>query len=157
MTDRTRWLDAQEQQAWRSVIEGFNRFEDRLDRQLKDEFGITLDDYEILVYLSEAEGRRVRMSDLADRLLASRSRMTYRVDRLEKAALVVRRPCAEDGRSLWAELTKSGLALLVKAAPGHVSLVRELLVDQFSRDEWLDLGRRFDAVAAETDRPHPGP
>ena len=140
------WLDGEEQEAWLALLEGWARFTQRLDDDLKADFGITLEDYEILANLSFADGR-LRMSELAEKVLVSRSHLTYRVDRLEKPGYVCRRPCPEDGRAIWAELTDAGRDLLERAAPGHVTAVRELLLDRFDRDEWLTLGRRFRAVA----------
>jgi len=147
MTGDVRWLDADEQTAWLSFLEGWVRLQDRLDRDLKADYGMTLEDYEILVFLSEAPERRMRMSDLAERLVVSPSRLTYRVDRLDEAGLVTRERCADDGRSVWAVLSEAGRQRLVDAAPVHVTAVRELLVDRFDRDEWLMLGRRFRSVA----------
>jgi DNA-binding MarR family transcriptional regulator len=148
MTDDVRWLDDDEQIAWRSFLAGWKALEHRLEIDLKTAHGITLDDYEILVHLSAAPEHRLRMSELADRLLASRSRLTYRVDRLEKAGLVSRRPCAEDGRSIWAAMTDEGRQVLETAAPLHVTGVREHLVDHFAPEEWSQLGDRFAAVVA---------
>ena len=147
MGDGIRWLDADEQIAWRSLLEGWSRLQHRLDRELKAEHDITLEDYEILVFLADAPDLRLRMSELAECLRLSRSRLTYRVDRLEGASLVHRVRCPQDGRSIWAVLTDAGHALLDAAAPGHVTAVRELLVDHFDRDEWLTLGRRFRSVS----------
>lgn len=147
MTTQVRWLDDEEQEAWLALLEGWARFSRRLDDDLKAEHGINLEDYEILATLSFADGDRLRMSELAERVQVSRSHLTYRVDRLEKPGYVHRRPCPEDGRAIWAELTDAGRDLLERAAPGHVTLVRELLLDRFDRDEWLTLGRRFRAVA----------
>lgn len=149
MTDDVRWLDSEEQIAWRAFLAGWTALEQRLEADLKSSHGITLDDYEILVHLSDQADNRMRMSDLADSLLASRSRLTYRVDRLERAGLVERRPCAEDGRSIWAVLTAEGRRMLEAAAPVHVTGVREYLVDRFSPEEWSLLGERFAAVHAE--------
>jgi DNA-binding MarR family transcriptional regulator len=147
MTDDVRWLDGDEQVSWRSFLGGWKSLEHRLDQDLKTAYGITLDDYEILVHLSDVEEHRLRMSDLATNLMASRSRLTYRVDRLEKAGLVVRRPCSEDGRSIWAVMTDEGRRVLEAAAPLHVSAVRELLIDRFAPDEFTLVGERFAAVA----------
>lgn len=145
--DAVPWLDADEQDAWRAYLEATTRVSDRLNEDLKRAFGLTLEDYEILVFLSEAPDRRLRMADLAGALLASRSRLTYRVDRLETAGLVARRPCPTDGRAIWAELTELGHQRLVEAAPHHVRGVREALIDHFTRDEWLHLGSVLRHVA----------
>lgn len=141
------WLDDAEQDAWRVYLEATTRVADRLNDDLKRSFGLTLEDYEILVFLSEADQRRLRMADLAGALLASRSRLTYRVDRLEAAGLVERRPCPDDRRVIWAELTDAGHQRLVEAAPCHVRGVREALLDHFSHDEWVRLGATMRRVA----------
>jgi DNA-binding MarR family transcriptional regulator len=152
MTEHVRWLDDEEQDAWRAFLDGWKGLEHRLDADLKAAHGITLADYEILVHLSDQDDHRLLMSELADLLLTSRSRLTYRIDRLEKERLVDRRPCEEDGRSIWAVLTPAGLALLKEAASLHVNGVRELLVDRFSREQWLAMGDRFRAVADQFER-----
>lgn len=141
------WLDDDEQEAWRAYLEATTRVTDRLNEDLKRTFGLTLEDYEVLVFLSEAPDRRMRMADLAGALLASRSRLTYRIDRLEAAGLVARRPCPSDGRAIWAELTDAGHQRLVEAAPLHVRGVRAALIDHFTRDEWLRFGSILRTVA----------
>ncbi len=153
--DPVPWLDDAEQDAWRAYLEATTRVADRLNDDLKAAFGLTLEDYEILVFLSEAPDRRLRMAELAGALLASRSRLTYRIDRLETAGLVARRPCPDDGRAIWAELTESGHQVLRDAAPGHVRAVREQLIDHFTHEEWLRFGAALRRVAdgdAERDR-----
>jgi len=141
------WLEPDEQDAWRSYLEATTRVAELLNADLKRSHGITLDDYEILVFLSEADGHRLRMAELADALLASRSRLTYRVDRLEAAGWVERRPCPDDGRSTWAHLTTTGHALLVAAAPLHVRGVRRHLLDHFDSGQWIRLGATMRRVA----------
>lgn len=150
--DEVSWLDDTEQAAWRSYVEGMSRLRARLDDDLRC-YGITLDDYEILVFLSESEDRRARMTDLAERLMTSKSRLTYRVDRLEKAGVVRRHACPTDKRGIHAELTDDGFALLEKAARTHVDGVRRHFVDHFERDEFVRMGAWFERVAASL-RPH---
>src|SRR3954471_23596051 len=128
----TRWLDAEEQQAWRAWLYSAQLLLDRLDRELIRTTGISHAYYEILVALSEAEGRMLRMSELADRCLSSRSRLSHAVSRLEERGWVRRQVCAEDGRGLLAVLTDEGLAALEGAAPVHVEGVRTHLFDQLS-------------------------
>ncbi len=129
MTTDTRWLNAEQQVAWRAYLLGTARLMAKLDDDLR-QFGLGINDYEILVRLSEAPDRRLRMAELADRLHQSRSRMTHTVGRLEAAELVRSvRPATSDKRGVWAELTDAGLALLEQAAPTHVDGVRENLVD----------------------------
>ena len=128
MTD-TLWLDATEQQAWRTVLRHSVLLLDRLDDELRSEHGIGLADYEILVQLSEADAHRLRMSELADQALVSRSRLTHRVDRLAAEGLVTREPCPTDRRGMYAVLSSKGEALLDRAAPTHVAGVRRYLID----------------------------
>ena len=130
-----RWLSATEQAAWRGWIDASRRVLAVTDRQLKGDAGLTTDDYEVFVRLSEAEGHRLRMSDLAASVTNSPSRLSQRIDRLTKAGHVRRERCVEDARVWWVELTPAGLAKLEATAPGHVAAVREAFVDRLSADE----------------------
>lgn len=133
--DEPRWLDEDEMTAWRSFIVTSTLLDRRLDQQLKEAAGLSHPQYEILVRLSEAPGGELRMSDLADLLLTSKSGLTYQAGRLEKAGLVDRRACDSDVRGVIATLTDAGRERLRGAAPGHVALVRELLIDVLDRDQ----------------------
>src|SRR4051795_12542696 len=130
-----RWLDAEEQKVWRAWLFSSMLLQDRLDRELTSETGISHAYYEILVALSEAPERMMRMSELADRCLSSRSRLSTAVSRLEERGWVRRQVCAEDGRGLLAVLTDEGLAALEGAAPVHVEGVRTHLFDQLSPEQ----------------------
>jgi len=127
-----RWLDAEEQKAWRAWLYSTQLLQDRLDRELTHQTGISHAYYEILVALSETPGRMMRMSELADRCLSSRSRLSHAVSRLEERGWVRRQVCAEDGRGQLAVLTDEGFAALEAAAPIHVESVRTHLFDQLS-------------------------
>jgi DNA-binding MarR family transcriptional regulator len=127
-----RWLDAEEQRAWRAWLFSSMLLQDRLDRELTHETGISHAYYEILVQLSEAPDRMLRMSQLADRCLSSRSRLSHAVSRLEERGWVRRQVCPDDGRGLLAVLTDEGFAALEAAAPVHVESVRRHLFDQLS-------------------------
>jgi DNA-binding MarR family transcriptional regulator len=130
------WLSQGEQQAWRRLLSVECRLRERLDRELRTGPGLTLGEYEVLVHLSEAPGRALRMSELAARILLSRSGLTRRIDGLVRSGLVARKPCDDDGRGALAALTASGLALLERAAPVHVAGVRRYLIDPVtSRNE----------------------
>ena len=111
------WLDADQQRSWRALVMGMTLLIDRLDDDLRRSFGLSLTEYEILVRLSEAEDRRLRMAQLADALAHSRSRVTHTVARLEKAELVARSATPEDGRGIVCEMTDKGWDLLVRMAP----------------------------------------
>jgi DNA-binding MarR family transcriptional regulator len=123
------WLTDTEQQVWRRLLSVECRVKERLDQELRDRAGLTLGEYEVLVHLSEASGMALRMSELANRLLLSRSGLTRRVDGLVQAALVARQSCDEDKRGALAVLTPHGLASLKRAAPIHVRGVRRYLID----------------------------
>jgi len=143
----THWLNHEQQHAWRAFLVGSTLLLDRLDRDLRDDHGIALAEYEILVRLSESPRHRLRMALLASALSHSRSRVTHTVNRMEKAGLVERDNCLDDGRGVEAVLTELGLTTLVEAAPTHVKGVRRYLVDLASADDFAGVGRVFDAVA----------
>jgi DNA-binding MarR family transcriptional regulator len=131
----TRWLDAEEQKAWRAWLYSSLLLQDRLDRELTRETGISHAYYEILVALSESPDRMMRMSELADRCLSSRSRLSHAVSRLEERGWVRRQVCPDDGRGQLAVLTEEGFAALEAAAPVHVEGVRTHLFDQLSPEQ----------------------
>lgn len=144
--DDVHWLDDDEQRAWRSLISGMTALERRLERELAEHFDITMDDYAILVILSESPDRRVRMKQLSARALIPKPQVTYRIGRLEDRGIVARRPCEDDARGMWAVLTDQGFALLEAAAAHHVTNVRELVLDQMSRERFLAVGEAMQAV-----------
>jgi DNA-binding MarR family transcriptional regulator len=130
-----RWLDADEQKAWRAWLYSTQLLAERLDRELQHDTGISHAYYEILVQLSETPGRMLRMSDLAERCLSSRSRLSHAVSRLEERGWIRRQVCEEDGRGQLAVLTDEGFAALEAAAPVHVESVRQHLFDQLSDEQ----------------------
>lgn len=146
--DDTRWLDADEQQTWRSFLTASRLLWDRVERQLQQEAGLPHAYYEILVRLSEAPGRTLRMSQLASTSLSSRSRLSHAVARMEESGWVSRRPCPSDRRGQLATLTDAGMARLVEAAPGHVTEVRTLLFDQLTHEQLVALRGISDALVA---------
>ena len=143
----TQWLEPDQQRAWRAYIVGTTLLMERLDRDLRENHDLSLPEYEILVRLSEAPNRMLRMAELADSVKNSRSRITHTIARMEKDELVERRQCAADGRGVFATLTDKGYALLVDAAPLHVSSVRNALIDVVDDEDLLAVGRAFAAVA----------
>jgi DNA-binding MarR family transcriptional regulator len=151
----TRWLDAEQQSAWRAFVLGSTLLMDQLDQDLRRAFKLSLAEYEILVRLSEREGRVMRMAQLAAALSHSRSRVTHTINRMESAGLVAREDCADDGRGVQARMTDAGMALLERAAPLHVRGVREHLIDRVPREELLAFGRVMDAVTDELIEAHP--
>lgn len=145
-SDEVAWLDHEQQRSWRAYLVGTTLLTDRLDRDLREKHGLSLPEYEILVRLSEAPGRRMRMAVLADSVSHSRSRVTHTIARLEKAGSVERVSCADDKRGVEALITEVGYAALESAAPTHVAGVRALLVDLVSPDDYDAVGRVFNAV-----------
>jgi DNA-binding MarR family transcriptional regulator len=143
----TRWLSEEEQRHWRSWLAASTLLYDRLNRDLQSQHGLTMADYEILVRLSESADRRMRMSDLAEVTLSSRSRLSHQVDRMVKAGLVERQQCEQDRRGAFAALTDRGWQTLVAAAPDHVESVRTHLVDQLSSREFAALGSSCRKIA----------
>jgi DNA-binding MarR family transcriptional regulator len=121
-------LDEKEMALWQAFLQASILSLEGLNRALS-ELDLTLEDYEILVFLSEADDRQLAMSDLADRTLSAKSRLTYRVDRLERAGFVERVRCESDGRRVWATLTPQGFAMLEKAWPTHLASVRRFVVE----------------------------
>jgi DNA-binding MarR family transcriptional regulator len=152
-----RWLSDDEQAAWRSFLSAVAMLNAAVDTQLQRDSGLSHADYEILVRLSEAENHALRMSELADRTLFSRSRLSHAVGRLERAGLVRREPYPGDRRGLCAVLTDQGLRALDEAAPGHVETVRRALFDALSPEQIEQLRSIAQAVIAAVDASSLGP
>jgi DNA-binding MarR family transcriptional regulator len=131
----TRWLDEDEQRTWRAFLSTTQLLFDQLDRELQRDAKMPHAYYEILVALSEAPERTMRMSQLAETTLSSRSRLSHAVSRLEEAGWVERRSCPTDRRGQLAVLTDEGFAALAAAAPGHVEGVRNHLFDPLSSEQ----------------------
>ena len=143
----TRWLTENEQASWRAWLAVSRLLNDRLSRDLQGQHDLTIADYEILVQLSESPDRRMRMSDLAEATLSSRSRLSHQIDRMMERGLVERQACEDDRRGSFAVLTDHGWDTLVKAAPDHVESVRLHLLDVLSPDEFAALGQACQKVA----------
>ncbi|HET6666093.1 MAG TPA: MarR family transcriptional regulator [Intrasporangium sp.] len=151
----TKWLDDHQQRAWRGLVMGMTLLMDRLDDDLQRMFGVSLAEYEILVRLSEREGRQMRMAQLADAMAHSRSRVTHTVGRLEKTGLVARNKSPEDGRGVVCHLTDRGFEMLARMAPHHVNGVRANIVDLVSADDFDALGRVMNTVSDHLVAGHP--
>jgi DNA-binding MarR family transcriptional regulator len=152
-----RWLTADEQRAWRAFLAAAQPLFNELDRQLQHDAGISHADYEILVHLSEAVEGRMRMSELADLALFSRSRLSHAVGRLERTGLVEREECVTDRRGTFAVLTPKGRRAIEAAAPGHVETVRQSLFDRLRPSQVKQLERIASAIAGrEASTPPPG-
>ena len=142
----TRWLDEGEQEIWRAFIRATEGLTEHFDRQLQRDSQMPYTYYEILVALSEAPGRTLRMSTLAGARGSSRSRLSHAVARLEEVGWVERRTCPTDKRGSFAVLTDAGFAALEAAAPGHVTAVREKLFDTLSAEQIAMLGQISKAI-----------
>lgn len=138
-SDETRWLDDDEQTAWRYYLRASRALEDVLDRDLMNR-GMSLAEYEILSMLSEADGRRMRMSALADLVVQSRSRVTHTATRMQRRGWVVRERCTGDSRGVELVLTDAGVAELLAVAPVHAQGVRRYLVDVMPAQQFQVLG-----------------
>ncbi len=149
------WLSPDQQRSWRALIMGTTLLMDRLDDDLHRAFGLSLTEYEILVRLSESEGRRMRMAQLADALAHSRSRVTHTIKRMEIAGLVERSRSAEDGRGIVTAMTDAGWDLITRVAPVHVTGVRTNLVELADPADLEALGRVMNAVADHLVAGHP--
>jgi DNA-binding MarR family transcriptional regulator len=144
--DQTEWLDATEQQLWRAWIRAQTRMVTRLDYELQAAHGVSFADYEVLVNLSEAPERSLRMAELAERLRLSPSGLTRRLDGLVRDGMVERRKCPSDGRGSLAMLTDKGMACLEAAAPTHVAGVRRYFVDPLSPAQQLALAESLSVI-----------
>ena len=133
-------LTPQELAAWRGFLRVHAALVKQLDAELEAAHGLPLSSYEVLITLRAAEGHRLRMAELADRALLSRSGMTRLVDRLERAGLLVRDRCSSDARGCYAKLTPEGERFLQAARPTHLEGVRSLFLRHFSASELKQMG-----------------
>ena len=131
----TRWLDPDQYRAWRAFAEATHLLFEQLDRELIRDAGMPHAYFVILVRLSEAPGRALRMSDLAERSRSSRSRLSHAAARLEGKGWIRRENCPTDRRGTIAVLTDEGFAALEAAAPGHVAGVRAHVFEQITPDQ----------------------
>ena len=127
-----RWLTEQEQQAWRGLLRMTSQLNARMNRQLQDEYGISLADYDVLVVLSEAPAGRLRVFEIADALAWEQSRVSHQLARMQRRGLVAREECATDARGAFVVLTEAGRAAIERAEPAHVETVRRLVFDGLS-------------------------
>lgn len=147
--DGAPWLDEREQAAWRSLVIVTNRLRNVLDAELLAAHRLSFADYEVFVQLSEAPGRRLRMSELAERLHLSPSGLTRRLDRLVRDGSVSREQCPSDRRGSFAVLEASGLRRLVEAAPTHVAGVRTHFLDRLSADQQAAIAGALAEIMAD--------
>ncbi|MFJ3903237.1 MarR family winged helix-turn-helix transcriptional regulator [Streptomyces sp. NPDC090025] len=142
-----RWLSDEEQRVWRSYLHATTLLEDHLDRQLQRDAGMPHVYYGLLVQLSQAPRRRMRMTELAKDAKITRSRLSHAIARLEKNGWVAREECPSDKRGQFATLTDEGFAVLGRTAPGHVDAVRQALFERLSAEQVEQLGAIMRTVA----------
>jgi DNA-binding MarR family transcriptional regulator len=148
VNSEVRWLTADEQRTWRAFLEGVHTLLSTVEGELQRDFGIAHGYYEILVRLSEAPDRVMRMSHLAEASTSSKSRLSHAVARLEERGWVQRQDCETDRRGQFARLTDAGFAALAAAAPSHVEQVRRSLFDRLSPEQAGQLHAIMTAIAA---------
>ena len=141
-----KWLNPREMKAWRSYIIASRRLLDALDADL-DGHDLSMADYEVLAQLSDAPDRRMRMSELAEIAMLSKSRLSHRMKVMEKAGWVRREVCTEDKRGSFAVMTEKGWRAIVKAAPDHVASVRNRFVDNLNVKDQEELAKIFDRLS----------
>jgi len=148
-TTATPWLTAEQQKVWRSFLGGTTVLMDRLDRDLRTTHGLSMPEYEILVRLSEAPGRSIRMAELANAVAHSRSRVTHTIARLEREGIVMRGQCSDDGRGVSAVLTDHGFSVLEEAAHTHVQGVHDYLIENADPADFEAMGRVMQSVVEQ--------
>ena len=147
----TRWLDAAERETWLGLMRVLAKLPPVLDAQLERSAGVTLFEYTVLAMLSEQEDRALRMSRLATLTNASPSRLSHAARHLEARGLLVRTPDPDDGRCIRAVLTPGGMDVVAAAAPGHVEIVRDLVIDALGPDHLPGLREATERILGRID------
>lgn len=148
ITESPRWLTGEEDRAWRAYLQASQLLADHLDQQLQRDSGIPHTYYSLLAWLSEAPGRQMRMTELAEQSKITRSRLSHAIARLEEYGWVRRTSCESDKRGQIAVLTDAGFEYLQKTAPGHVEAVRTGLFDALTPEQVKAFGEACEAIAA---------
>lgn len=146
-----RLLTESQMRAWRAFLGASTLVSARLNHELDEAAAISMYEYEILVRLFESEAGRVRMSQLADQVSYSRSRLTHTVGRLERAGYVLRSSCPKDRRGVYAHLTQAGYEFLAQTAPIHLDGVRRHLIDRFTPSELVTLTELLEKITTYAD------
>jgi DNA-binding MarR family transcriptional regulator len=133
--ETTRWLEPEEDRAWRAWLAMTERLRSQISRDLLMDSGLSDADYMVLVHISESEDHRIRLTDLAARLDWSKSRLSHQLDRMQSRGLVRREDCPSDARGTFAVLGPCGEAEIKQAAPKHVDSVRRHLIDVLDADQ----------------------
>lgn len=144
-------LTESQMRAWRAFLGASTLVSARLNHELDEAAAISMYEYEILVRLFESEAGRVRMSQLADQVSYSRSRLTHTVGRLERAGYVLRSSCPNDRRGVYAHLTKAGYEFLAQTAPIHLDGVRRHLINRFTPSELATLTELLEKITTDAD------
>jgi DNA-binding MarR family transcriptional regulator len=139
-------LSRRELAAWSGLLRAHARVLAELDAELQAEHGLAVPEYEVLLVLTRNGPNQLRMSELADAALLTRSGMTRLVDRLERQGLVRRERCEDDGRGTYAVITPDGAERFAAARPTHIAGVRRLFLDRLKKKDQRALGDAFDAV-----------
>ncbi len=143
-------LDRDELSAWKGMLAAHSRLTAQLDAELERDYGLGLTSYEVLMNLADAPAGRMRMSELAQRLLLSRSGITRLADRLVSKGLIERERCSDDGRGYNAQLTATGRELVTAARPDHLAAVRRIFLSQLEADEVETLGRIWQRLLVQS-------
>jgi DNA-binding MarR family transcriptional regulator len=154
MTTSPRWLDSEERRAWLAYVDFSTLLADHLNRQLRRDAGVTHADYTLLVHLSVTPDHTLTMSELAERLKITRSRLTHAVTRLQEAGYVDRQGDPGNRRNQFAVLTTEGQRLLERAAPGHVEAVRRAVFDALTPEQvhqFAEIGEAINAALQRTE------
>ena len=146
-----RLLTESQMRAWRAFLGASTLVSARLNHELDEAAAISMYEYEILVRLFESEAGRVRMSQLADQVSYSRSRLTHTVGRLERAGYVLRSSCPNDRRGVYAHLTQAGYEFLAQTAPIHLDGVRRHLINRFTPSELATLTELLEKITTDAD------
>ncbi len=158
-----RWLDADEQRAWRAYLRMQGRLTARLNRELQAGSALSLADYEVLVHLTDNADGRLRPFELERGLQWEQSRLSHHLTRMQRRGLVRREECEEDGRGAFVVISEEGRRAIAAAAPGHVATVRRLFFDGLTPEQVAALERLATDVLARLDDnspdddPRPGP
>jgi DNA-binding MarR family transcriptional regulator len=151
VTDDVRWLDADEQRAWRAWLDAHAKLSARLNRELQAGAGLSLSDYDVLVHLTDVPEGRLRSFELGEGLQWEKSRVSRQVSRMADRGLVAKEAAPEDGRGAYVCLTAAGRTAIEEAAPAHVDLVRRLLFEGLTRDQVRSLGSVATSVVRRLD------
>lgn len=150
-----RWLSDTEQHAWRSFLRMQAQLTARLGRELQAESDLSIADYDVLVHLTDLEGGRRRILELARELDWEKSRMSHHLARMAKRGLIAREECPADGRGAFVAITPEGQAAIEAAAPRHVETVRRLVFDALTPEQVAALGAVSDRILKQLDSPAP--